>query len=403
MKYCLDNAGIIFPMTYTKEIPNSFKLSAYFYEDINKEILQKALNETFKRFHSFNVTLKNGVFWHYFATNKNELKVSLETKEPFLLLDPLEKDRFVITVLYEGSKISVEFFHALTDANGGLEFLKCLCYYYLTFKGININNNDTILTNDVKEDKTECIDSFCDNYNKKIEKSEKAKQVLKIDGTDSEVISDEIILSISKLKEICKEKNCTITEYLGAVVLYSYYLNTKEINIEKKDLALFIPVNARKYYNSKSLKNFMLYIRSYLETDKEVTLDGVIDSIRNTLRNELSKEYLDGVIKSNVSIQKNFFLNYMFLFIKKRIMKIGYKKVAGGTVTVAFSNIQEVKTPEVMKDYIDRFSFIISPSKSLRISTSVVSYKDKLSLMFTRNIIEANIIDTVKEIVSKLQ
>ncbi len=401
-KYKIDNAGAIFPMTYSKLIPNSFKLSAYFYEDINKNILQDALNETLIRFHSFNVTLKSGFFWHYFKTNKNKLIVQEDNEEMFYYLDPLDKDAFSISVLYKKNRLSVEFFHSLTDANGGMEFLKSLCFNYLNIKGINIENNDLVLTKKIVEDRTECVDSYIENYNKKIEPCKKAKKVFAIQGTRDVMKSEEIILSINKLKEVCKKYECTITEFLGGVILYSYYLNTIDKNIEKNNLSLFIPVNARKYYNSKTLKNFMLYIRSYIYVNDEITLEGVINSIKNTLKNDLSKDYLDSVIKSNVSIQKNFFLNTMLLFVKKKVMKIGYKKVAGSTVSIAFSNIQEVKLPEKMKEHIDYFSFIISPSNSLRISSTAVSYKDKLNLTFTRNIIERNIIDSVKKIVDLL-
>ncbi len=391
MKYNIDNAGKIFPMTYTKEAPGCFKLCAYLYNEVNIDILQEAVYIALERFPNFNVTLKNGLFWHYYKTNLNKPKVEKETEIPFLLIEPFSKGSFPFQVLYNEKKICVEFYHALTDANGGMEFLKAICYHYLILNKVELVNNDTILTNEIEFDSTEHRDSFNDNYNKKAIKYEKDPSCLKLKGekTNTEIVN--VLVNVEKLKVLAKKENFTITEYIGGTIIYSIYKNVD--NIDKLPISLLVPVNARKYYNSKSLKNFILYIRSPFFIKDEVTLKDTRECVKNTLRNDLSKDYLDSLIKSNVSIQKNFFLNFSLLFIKKRLMKFGYKKVAGGKTSITFSNVQDVKTPELMKDYIDTFEFSISPSNSLPIAFSGVSYNNKLRLSFNTNIKEREIIN----------
>lgn len=401
MKYSIDNAGKLFPMTYTKEAPGCFRLVAYLYKEVDKEVLQQALNEAITRFPNYNVTLKNGLFWHYFRTNTRQPIVSKETEVPFDLIEPFKKNSFPFQVLYSENKICLEIYHALTDANGGMEFLKAICFHYLNTKEKEILNNDTILTNEVKVDKTENSDSFNENFSKNVKEYKKDPKAFRIAGEVCTPNVTSVVLDVEKLKKLCKDKSLTITEYIGGTLLYCVHKCTKESNIENLPVTLFIPVNARKYYNSKTLKNFVLYIRSPFQGNDTSTIDDSIESVKNTLRNNLSKDYLDSVIKSNVSIQKNFFLNYSLLAIKKRIMKFGYKKIAGGRSTITCSNIQEVKTPDLMKDYIDMFEFTVSPSRSLPITFSGVSYNNKLRLSFNTNIKEREIINEFISMIEK--
>ncbi len=389
MKYSIDNAGKIFPMTYEKEKPGCFKLTATLYEAVNVALLQDALDITIKRFPMFDTILKNGVFWHYLKTNNAKQIVKAEHDIPFHLVNPFVKNNFCYELLYRGNRISLEVFHVLTDATGAMEFLKAICFNYLQLKGVNIENNKTILTKDIPVDYTEERDSFKDCYNKNASKLKKDPTSLKIIGTKCDFENVNVTLDINKIKN--KSNGYTITEFIGGHVLYSILKITD--NPEKLPLSLIIPINSRKFYNSKTLKNFVTYIRSPFYPKDDSQISDISDCIRSTLRNDLSKDFLDSLIKSNVSMERNFFLNYMFLFIKKRIMKVGYKLAAGTKSTIQFSNLGEVKTPDIMKDFIDTFEFSISPSNSLPVTFSGVSYNGKLKLSFNTNIVERDVIN----------
>ena len=62
----LDNAAKIFPGQNSNTWSNIFRVSVRLKEDVDKEILQTALEATLKRIPSFNVRIRNGLFWHYF-------------------------------------------------------------------------------------------------------------------------------------------------------------------------------------------------------------------------------------------------------------------------------------------------------------------------------------------------
>ena len=71
----LDNSAKIFPMMADKQNQNLFNIFVRLSEDVDKVILQRALEITIKRFPSMNVMLKRGVFWFYFEQHGGKPKV----------------------------------------------------------------------------------------------------------------------------------------------------------------------------------------------------------------------------------------------------------------------------------------------------------------------------------------
>lgn len=79
----LDNAGILFPGQNTRNWSNLFRFSIELKEEIDPEILKKALENIMPRFPAFNVRLRMGLFWYYLE--RNPLKspiVSHDVKNP---------------------------------------------------------------------------------------------------------------------------------------------------------------------------------------------------------------------------------------------------------------------------------------------------------------------------------
>ena len=76
--YKLDNAAKIFPPTSTKKDSKVFRFACELYEDVDKEILQYALDKTIEEYPLFLSTLKKGLFWYYLETSSITPKVTKE-------------------------------------------------------------------------------------------------------------------------------------------------------------------------------------------------------------------------------------------------------------------------------------------------------------------------------------
>ena len=67
----LDTSATIYPALESAETTNIFRIWAELEDDIDLDMVQKALDMIKPRFPYFNVHLRTGIFWHYFEQNDN--------------------------------------------------------------------------------------------------------------------------------------------------------------------------------------------------------------------------------------------------------------------------------------------------------------------------------------------
>lgn len=130
--YPLDDAAKIYPMSMTDGWMSVFRLSAYLDAPVEPSLLQLALDITMPRFPFFATRIKRGVFWHYIDGVKRRFTVQPETELPCAPMNVAAGDSQSFRVLYYGRRVSVEFFHILTDGTGGLAFLTALLLAFMT-------------------------------------------------------------------------------------------------------------------------------------------------------------------------------------------------------------------------------------------------------------------------------
>jgi hypothetical protein len=70
-------------------------------------------------------------------------------------------------------------------------------------------------------------------------------------------------------------------------------------------------------------------------------------------------------------------------------MKSVCRAVGERNSTVTFSNLGMASVPDVMKDYITRFDFVLTPQATSPYNCSAISYGDTLYFHFIRNTVEA--------------
>ena len=142
----LDNAATIYPATLSKKYAGMFRMSAQLKESVDKEILSMALNNVINRFPMYRYQLKQGFFWHYFRFNDNIPIIQDDFRNPLVRINFKQNSNFMFRVRIFNKRISVEYFHSLTDGYGGITFLLTLVAEYLRIKHkLKISYNDKIL------------------------------------------------------------------------------------------------------------------------------------------------------------------------------------------------------------------------------------------------------------------
>lgn len=393
--YKLDNAAKLFPSVANTKNTSVYRVSAVMSEPVDIEILQHAADTVFVRFPMFMVKLRKGIFWNYLDAAVNGLKVEEERQYPCRDIDPIESNGYLFKILYFNNRISVEFFHALTDGYGAVEFLKSLLFYYLKYAGNDINPENLILLADDGVDNPEKEDSFNKHYKDAYYESVSGRKAYHIKGTPFERFGNNVVhgtMSASKLNNIAKQNNCTITSYLTALLIYSIYQTQLKDSEHNPPVVVAIPVNLRKAFPSESLRNFFGVVNIGVKVTETTSFDDLLVATREMLKQKTTKLNLQNIIYNNVALERNRATLFIPLFLKSLFVNAGFNSLGENKRTISLSNIGNIKLPQQMDEHIKQIEALVYPSNKSPMNCGICTVNDKLTITFTRNIAEADIL-----------
>ena len=360
--YKLDNAAKIFPAVSQDERSNVFRLSFYLDEIVDPDILEQAVNEILPRFETFSVTLKNGLFWNYFASNHRPFVVEPEVAQICKYFKPIQNNGYLFKVYYLDNKITLETFHALSDGSGALQFLKSITFTYFCLRGFDLSSEGKILS-EKPYSKKESEDNFVSNYDKNNKLNLKEDKAYHITGESFSrhwVFLLKIKFDTTSFISMIKAKyQVTLTQYITALFAYSIYSESLDFVGKKKPIKALIPVNLRPYFDSVTLRNFSLYIKASYDANKpKWTFEEMLEVTKTQFKEQLDKDILHGRISALVGFEKNFLIRILPLALKTIAFKIGYNILGESISTVSFSNLGIVDLPDSLKSKVLDADFV---------------------------------------------
>ena len=396
--YKLDNAAKIYPGQNTSSWSNVYRITVQLTEKVDPALLEKALEMTLPRFPSFHVKMKNGFFWHYLETNENSAPPVLpDVANPCQRMKFSENKGFLIKAFYYENRISIEFFHAITDGYGATRFFMTLVAVYLRLTGKDIPNGESVLDINEKPHTQEKEDSYLSNVNHKVPKAKRLQKFTyryKGKRLPKHVINVTTgFMPVSAIKEKAAEHGATVTEYLAAVwVWVMYNLQKQEENNREKHVGVQIPVNLRSFFKSETLRNFMLCYSFQIDPKRgEYTFPEIVRLLSLYLRYVNNEKELQSMMKGNAGFEKNPIMRILPSFLKDFGISVVYK-VAGEKATSAIiSNVGIIKTPKEMEPYIEKLMIMMGPGMIGGARSTALSYNGTLALSIS-NIFEDTVI-----------
>ncbi len=392
----LDNAALIYPAIGSTEWNSVFRISAIIKDKVDAVKLQTALDDTLKRYPFFNVSLCDGLFWHYFQILATKPKIEPEVEYP---CRPFEFSRTsqIFRVLYYDNKISFETFHSLTDGNGAIRFFNTLLVRYFELNGLvfdDLNKFDLNVRDlPVMEEMEDAFKRYAEKGKTK-PRSESVAFAVKGPLESLQVLKVVTgIVDVDKLKALSKSYDATINEFLSAVYLKVLIEEKKRDNKQsKRPVKLSVPVNMRRFYPSKTMRNFAQFINIEIPVDKEDgTFAFILDLVKNQSKN-FNKDYLKQIINANVKSERNFFVRIMPLAIKDAMLKLIYNRVGERQFTSTLTNLGICELPEKIKDKIINYHVVLGATKLNRINLTAISFNGKCSLTFTTRLVDMRLI-----------
>ena len=380
----LDNSAKIFPMSTGEKYSTVFRLSVVLKEEIQPEILEKAVIETLEKYQLFKVKMKTGFFWYYLEENTKKPVIEEEKDYPCKYINPKKNKGYLFKVTYFKNKINIDIFHALTDGNSGTTFFREIVYTYLEMCYKNELKQENRQIRKIEYD-TE--DSYIKNYDKKSKSNASGKRAYELKGKKIKLGAISVIHEIINLEQLKKESekyDATITQYLTAVLMYVIYNENYIKNKGKKPIKICIPVNLKKYFPSKTMSNFFSYITLVAQANEEKldSFEKIIEFVKNEFNYRLTKEEIMKTMSANVKLGNHILIKPIPLILKNILVRLSYIEIRKHT-TITYSNIGRIGIIGDYKKYIDYFLMLIAPESVEKIKCSSCTFENKIVFTFT--------------------
>jgi len=391
----LDNAAKVYPAAAGRRWSALFRLSMNLTHEVDPALLQEALEKIAPRFPMYQVRLCRGLFWYYLEQAGQGARVRPDGPWPCM---PMREHGHLFRVLYHKDRIAVEFFHALTDGAGGLCFLKTLVAEYLALRyGARIPRGGDILDSSDPPAPEEREDSFL-RYAGHVRGSRREAKGYRLRGTPTPDGFVSLVtgrMSVEVLRQKAREKGVSLTTYLAAVLIAAVQqLQQAEESPRRRRQAVKIqvPVNLRKLFPSRTLRNFSSYVNPGIDPRLGVySLDEIITCVHHHLGAEVTGKQLKAKFTANVRSEQIKAVRLLPLFVKDFILKQIFLAVGDKKTSTCLSNLGNQELPPQMGEYVTGMDFILGPLAINPVACSAVSYNGVLSLAMLRTIREADL------------
>ncbi|MBQ7925804.1 MAG: alcohol acetyltransferase [Lachnospiraceae bacterium] len=396
--YKLDLSAIVYPTLQRRDFSSVYRLSVLMKEPVQPRVLQQAVDRTLPRFPTYKAAIRRGVFWRYLEPNHRPGPfVQEDIKNSCQPMRFKGNNRYLIRVYYYGNRIAFEAHHSLGDGTGGMCVLNTIVANYLRLLGHEeIQNGGFVLDINEKPDPEELEDAYMKYANAKVCPPRPAEKTYRVRGTKEPFYTLNIIggiMSTSQVLEVAKKYNATITEYLNAVLLYALLKRQENgFHLRLRPVRIAMPVNLRRFFPSKTLRNFITMIYPGVDPRLgEYSFEEIVEHVHNYMKYHINEKLLRGDITTNARTQSNPFIRVVPLFLKDFVVKRFYARVQDRNSSAGLTNMGVMQIPESMKPYIERYDIYMGQPFSRRTNCAIISFGDWLTINFTSSIVEADV------------
>ena len=123
-----------------------------------------------------------------------------------------------------------------------------------------------------------------------------------------------------------------------------------------RPVKLALPVNLRRFFPSKTLRNFISMV--YPTIDPRLgpySFEEILSQVHYYMRYYITDKFLNGDITTNVKTQQHPLIRIVPLFIKDMIVKQFYTRIQDKQSSAGLTNMGALPVPKEMAPFIERF------------------------------------------------
>ncbi len=386
--YPLDNSAVFMAAIAGASGPFVFRLSCELDETVHLRELQEALSALAPRFPFLFAVLRSGVFWHYLDPDDRPPSVEAEARAP---ARPIRRGRSLVRVTAFGRRIACEFHHAVTDGTGAVALMRALLVEYFLRRGLAEVPAELLAGIPRPGDPVDAgeeEDAYARVFKPTATVPDRSPKAFRLGGTRRVSGYRETVATVPLAEALAaaKARNASLTEFLAAVHMATLQdlhdaLPPRRRRRARKVISLQIPVNLRKIYPSRTLRNFFLFAAPSMDLRLgRWEFDEILRRVHHQLRLGMEEKELLRQLKRNVGGERNPFGRPVFLPIKTLVLRIINATIGVSAYSGSLSNIGPIDLPSPIAAHVVGFSLLPSRSRSTGANVCVLSWKDRLHI-----------------------
>lgn len=286
--------------------------------------------------------------------------------------------------------MSIEAFHALTDGYGAITTFTTLMAEYLQIRyGVTVPVGLTRLDPDAAPNSQEVEDSFLPLAAARPRHLPSRFSYLpaRPEDADWQVRASSLKLDSKRLLEAAHRYNVTLNTLLTTVLASAVMdLQIQEKGTSRlKPVRIMVPVDLRRMFGSRTLRNFSLYTLPTMEGhDHSLSLMELCSVFSRQLKQQLSKENQSAMVSYNVRTQNAWYFRAIPWKLKSTLLRIGYRFFGESNSSLTLTNLGVVRFPEELREFVADFQCWLTPRVSSPYGCTVMSLGDTLTLNMSR-------------------
>lgn len=387
--YAVDNSSLLYLSLIRKDHTNCYRFAISMSEAVCPDTLQQAVDRIYRRFPTIIAGFVPG-FFHYLQVPAKMPPQVMEDPGTLITMSREEIARCAYRIYYRDNVISIEAFHALTDGYGAIASFTTLVAEYLRLKyGVHIPVEKTLLDVNEAPAMHEVVDSYLEHSGEKpmLVPNRQSYQLPESVPTADGIRSSRYCIPTKALLDASHRYGVSMTALVSSVMAESIMeIQYRHLSSGKvKPVRIMVPVDLRRMFPSRTLRNFILYALPTMEPqDRRKALREVMQSFAQQLQAQIEKSRMASIMAYHAKAQHNWLFRHIPLVLKCAFMRLAYQFFGEVNSSVTVTNLGNLQLPEQMLPFVKDIEVILTPRRRSPYNCAVISYAGNVTVNVSR-------------------
>ena len=384
--YAIDNSAILYLALMRRRHTNSYRFTMTMREEVDPDVLQQAMERVYRRFPTIIAGFRRELF-HYRVIPADAAPLVLPDPGVLIPMSREEIKTCAYRIFYRGKDISYEGFHAAADGYGAVASFTTLIAEYLRLRYCTqIPVCSTLRHVDEAPHDHELEDSYLTHQEgKPLHLPSRYSYQLPGVYREPRVYPCSRIYHTDKVLAAARKHGVSMTSMLSAI-LASAIMEIQTRHTKKlKPVRIMVPVDLRRMFGSKTLRNFILYALPTMEPGDEILpIRELLHRFQGQIKAQLDPRRMASIMAYNVRVHASFLFRAIPVGLKCAVMRLIYRFFGESNSSITLTNIGNVQLPEEMASHVETMQCILTPRAGSPYNCSVIALNGRLTITFSR-------------------